>query len=89
MVIKDKECQMEVIRDMHQAIGDSEHSKAIVSHRGKKTTYDKIVQRFFWHNIAADISRYTKSWELSQKQGDLKTRKVEWKSIPVPPSVVK
>ena len=48
LVIKDKERQMAIIRDMHRGIGDSEHSKAITSHRGKNTMYDKIAQRFFW-----------------------------------------
>ena len=47
LVIKDKERQMEIIRDVHRGIGDSEHSKAMASHRGKNTTYDKIAQRFF------------------------------------------
>ena len=41
-----------------EVLGDSEHS--MVSHRGKNTTYDNIAQRFFWHNIAADINKYVK-----------------------------
>ena len=47
LVIKNKERQMEIIRDVHQSIGDSEHSKAMASFRGKNTTYDKIAQGFF------------------------------------------
>ena len=89
LVIKDKERQMEIIRDVHRGIGDSEHSKAMGSHRGKNTTYDKIAQRYFWHNIAADINEYVKSCEQCQKQGDLKSPKVELKSIPVPFNVMK
>ena len=42
-----KERQMEIIRGVHRGIGDSEHSKAMASRRGKNTTYDKIAQRFF------------------------------------------
>ena len=80
---------MEIIRDVHWGIGDSEHSKAMASHRGKNTTYDKIVQRSFWHNIVADINEYVKSCKQCQKQGDLKSPKVELKSIPVPSSVMK
>ena len=68
LVIKDKECQMELIRDVHRSIGDSENSKAMASHRGKNTTYDKIAQRFFWHNIAADINEYVKSYEQCKNQ---------------------
>ena len=89
LVIKKKESQMEIIRDVHRGIGDSEHSKAMASHRGKNTTYDKIAQRFFWHNIAADISEYVRSCEKCQKQCDLKFPKVELHSIPVPSTVMK
>ena len=79
---------METIRDAPRGIGDSEHPKAMASHRGKNTTYDKIAQRFFWHN-AANISEYIKSCEQCQKQGDLKSLRVGLKSIPVPSSVMK
>ena len=47
LVIKDKERQMEIIRDVHRGIGDSEHSKAVASNRRKNTTYVKIAQTFF------------------------------------------
>nr|XP_047146263.1 uncharacterized protein LOC124819105 [Hydra vulgaris] len=79
---------MEVIRDVHRGIGDSEHSKAMASHRGKNTTYDNIAQRFFWYNIAADDSKYIRRCEQCQKQGSLKSPKVELKSIPVPSRVM-
>ena len=52
---------MKIIGDVHRGIGYSEHSKAMTSHRGKNSTYDKIAQRFFWQNIAADINEYVKS----------------------------
>ena len=68
LVIKDKECQIEIIRDLHRGIGDSKHSTPIASHRGKNTMYDKIAQRFFWHNIAADINEYVKSCEQCQNK---------------------
>ena len=66
LVIKDKERQMEIIRDVHRGIGDSEHSKEH-SHRGKNTTYDKIAQKIFWHHTAADIKEYVKSCEQCLK----------------------
>ena len=77
--MKDKERKMEIIRDVHRDIGDSEHTNAMTSHRGKNTTYDKIPQRFFWHNIAADVNEYVKSFEQCKKQSDLKSPKVEFK----------
>ena len=47
---------MEIIRDAHSDIGNSEHSKAMASHRGKNSTYEKSAQRFFWYNMSNDIS---------------------------------
>ena len=44
LIIKDKDRQMEISRDMHQGIGDPEQSKAM---EGKNSTYDKIPQKFF------------------------------------------
>ena len=44
LAIKNKERQMEiteVLEVVYRGIGDSEHSKAVASHRGKNTTYDK------------------------------------------------
>ena len=55
----------------------------------KKLRMTRLHKGFFWHNIAADIKEYVKSCEKCQKQGDLKSPKVEFKSIPVPSSVMK
>ena len=63
---KTKERQMEIIRDVHRGIGDSEHSKEH-SHRGKSTTYDKIAQKCFWHHTATDTNEYVKSCEQCLK----------------------
>ena len=35
IAIKDRNRQMEIIRDVHSGIGNPEHSKAMASHRGK------------------------------------------------------
>ena len=58
IVIKYRNCQIEMIRDVHSGTGKSEHSKAMTSHRGKNSTYEKIAQRFFWYNILNDISDF-------------------------------
>ena len=81
IVIKDRNRQMEIIRDVHSGIGNSEHSKAMASHRGKNSTYEKIAQRFFWYNISNDISDFVKKCEQCQKQGDLKSPKSDLKPI--------
>ena len=80
---------MEIIRDAHSAIGNSEHSKAMVSDRDKKSTYEKIAQRFFWCNTSNDISDFVKKYEQCQKQGDLKSPKADLKPITIPSIVMK
>ena len=47
IVIKDRNLQMEIIRDVHSGIGNSEHSKAMASHRGKNSTMKKLHEDFF------------------------------------------
>ena len=80
---------MEIIKNAHSGIGNSEHSKAMASHRGKNSTYEKIVQRFFWYNISNDIRDFVKKREQCQKQGDLKSPKADLKPIPITSTVMK
>ena len=89
IVIKDRNRQMEIIRHAHSGIGNSEHSKVLASHRGNKSTYEKIAQRFFWYNISNDISDFVKKCEQCQKQGELKSPKANLKPIPLPSTVIK
>ena len=64
---------MEIIEDVHSGIRNSEHSKAMASHRDKNSVYEKTAQRFFWYNIS------NKKYEQCQKQGDLKSPKADLK----------
>ena len=84
IVIKDRNLQMEIIRDVHSGVGNSEHSKATASHRDKNSMYEKIAQIFFWYNISNDISDFFKKCGHCQKQGDLKSPKIDLKLIPIP-----
>ena len=44
VVILEKKREMEIIRDIHQGVGESE---AMASHHGRSCTYDKVAVRFF------------------------------------------
>ena len=46
IAVKDRNCQMEIIRDVHSGIRNSEHSKAMASHRGKNSKYEKLTKIF-------------------------------------------
>ena len=90
LVIKSsKEIQL-IIKDIHEGIGDDSKAKAMASHRGHDTTYQKIAERFFWHNIFDDVSSFVKHCQLCQKQGKMeKLISPELQSVPVPPEVMK
>ena len=80
---------MEIIRYVHSGIGNSDHSKAMASHRGKSSTYEKIAQKLFWYNTSNDISDFVKKCEHCQKQGDLKSPRADLKPIPIPSTMMK
>ena len=58
-------------------------------HIGEKHYVWQDSTKIFWNNIAADINEYVKSCQQCQNQGNLKSLKVELKSIPVLSSVMK
>lgn len=90
LVILERQKQREIVRDIHEGIGQSEHSKALSSHYGRDSTYAKIVERFFWYSIYKDVVDYCKACGICQKQGDLKLKsKSELHSVPVPTMVMK
>ena len=80
---------MEIMRDVYSSIGNSEHSKAMASHRSKNSTYEKIPQIFFWCNISNYINEFVKKCEQCQKQGDVKSPKADLKPVPIPSTVMK
>ena len=88
IVIKDRNRQMEITRDAHSGIRNSERSKAMASHRGKNSMYEKIAQRYFWYNISS-ISDFVRKCEQCQKQSDLKSANADLKPIPIPSTVMK
>ena len=90
LVIKSSQEKQQIIKDIHEGIGDHSKAKAMASHRGRDTTYQKISERFFWHDIFDDVSAFVKHCESCQKQGKMeKSISPELQSVPVPPEVMK
>ena len=87
-VIVGKGRQMEIIKDIHEGLGDTSHSKAMASHKGRDSTYAKISERFFWYSIYNDVKEYIRKCEQCQKQGDLKLKSNEELHIIAIPSQV-
>ena len=64
-----KQQQAEIIKDVHEDVGESRHSKAMASHKRRDSTYSKISERFLWYSIYKDVESYITSCENCQKQG--------------------
>ena len=62
-----KQQQSEVIKDVHEGIGQSTHSKAMASHKGRDSTYSKISEDFFWYSVYQNVESYIKSCENCQE----------------------
>ena len=89
LVIKSKDEQRQIIDDIHKGLGENPKAKAMASHRGRDTTYQKVSERFFWYSIFADVSEYVRKCEECQRHGKLQnTISPEMQSIPVPNQVM-
>ena len=86
-VIKSEE-KRKIIHDIHEGIRDSCKSKAMVSHRGRDSTYQKRAERFFGHNLLGDVSELVKRCKLCQKHRIMQNVP-ELQSIPVSLEVMK
>ena len=90
VVVLEKQRQLEIIKDVHEGIGESSHSKAMSSHHGRDSTYSKIGARFLWYRMYDDVADFIRSCGLCQKQGDIKiSTKTELHSVPIPGDVMK
>ena len=72
LVISSKEAQQTIIHDIHVGLGEDSKAKAMAGHRGRDSTHQKIVNRFFWHNIKSDVEEYIKKCDQCQKHGKIK-----------------
>ena len=83
VVISSKEMQQTIIHDIHVGLGEDAKAKAMAAHRGRDSTHQKIVARFYWHNIKTDVQEFIKKCDQCQKHGKLKKVSTELHSIPV------
>ena len=78
------------MKDVHNGLGETSDAKAMASHRGINTTYDKVSSRFLWYSMRSDIIDFINRCDLCQKQGDLTMKiKTELQNVPVPTAVMK
>ena len=67
VVVLEKQRQLEIIKDVHQGIGESSHSTAMSSHYGRDSSYSEIGARFFWYRMYDDVADFIRSCELFVK----------------------
>ena len=81
VVIIDEERQ-EIIKDVHEGLGESNQSKAMAS------TYDNVSSRFFWYSIRGDVMNFVKKCDVCQ-QGDLSLKTItELQNVPIETAVI-
>ena len=89
-VIFDEQQKIEIVHDIHEGIGENARSKAMASHRGRESTYQKLSERFFWHGMVNDVKNYIKNCKNCQRQSNtFKKISPQLQSIPVPTDVMK
>ena len=74
IVILERNRQLEIVRDIHEGIGQSEHSKVLSSHYGQDSKNAKIIDQFFWYSIYKDVVDFCRACDICQKQSDLKLK---------------
>ena len=90
LVVSSVEEQQDIIRDIHNGIGESKMAQAMASHRGRDSTYQKCVQRFFWHGMLNDVAEFVKRCYQCQQHGKIAKRiSPELQSVPVANEVMK
>lgn len=58
--VEDKKQQEQILVSLHD-------SSAGGCHFGRDKTRDKVISRYYWHNLYEDIDNYVKSCEVCQK----------------------
>ena len=53
-----------IFHDIHERLAVDSKANAMTSHRGKDSAYQKISNRFFWHNMLSDVADYVRRCEL-------------------------
>ena len=90
MVITETGAQRQIISDLHQGIGEDIKAVALAAHYGRSSTYQKVIDRFYWYTIYDDVDEFIKNCLRCQKQSTMpKGTENKLHCIPVPSEVMK
>ena len=62
LMVTDKQRKIDIIHDLHQALGNSVKVVATSSHLGRTSTYRKVSSRLYWYAIVNDVADYIKGF---------------------------
>ena len=89
MVITEKEKRIEIIGDIHKGAGENVRARALSSHFGRNSTYEKVVKRFYWYSIYEDVNNLIKECTECQKQAVMPKGQPKLHPISIPSQAMK
>ena len=66
-VITDEQLQGDIIKIMHEGLGDTLASTSVGGHVGQNKTRDKITARYYWPKIMEQVAQYISACPACQK----------------------
>ena len=49
------------MHDLHEGLGDDLRANTLAAHREHVSTYQKLVERFYWHSMVKNVKEYVKN----------------------------
>ena len=66
-VITDEQLQWDIIKSMHEGLGDTLESTSMGGHVGQNKPRDKITARYYWPKIMEQVAQYMSACPACQK----------------------
>ena len=83
-VIKDRQIQLDFLQSIHRGTGDSDEAVALRGRVGRDKVIDRIMQRYWWRNVTADVAETIRTFLRCQKASTVfKKMDPELHSIPI------
>ena len=60
-VIFDYDGKTIIMHDLHEGLGDDLRANTLAAHREHVSTYQKLVERFYWHSMVKNVKEYVKN----------------------------
>ena len=75
--------QLVLLKDCRQRALELAHSIPLAGHLGKKTTWARLAQRFYWPSMHQDVSEFCRCYDVCQKFSNRKPARAPMVPLPV------